>query len=188
MRILLPETAGLIVDVQERLVPHMHERDALESRLLILIRGLEILGVPLLVTQQYTRGLGDTIPSVREALGWKSSETASSLPFIEKRAFSCCDDPGFSTALASLGRLRVIVAGIEAHVCVLQTALDLQAGGYTAVVAADCVSSRRASDRDVAFRRMQAEGVLLTTCESILFELARTSAGESFKAISGLVK
>lgn len=212
MRILLPESVGLVVDVQERLFPHMHERDALESRLLVLTRGLEALGVPLLVTQQYTKGLGETIPSLRHAFGWSqtSADTAGSsgvapgagagtaaptapdptdsTPFIEKRAFSCCDEPGFSRALAALARPRVIVAGIEAHVCVLQTALDLQAGGYTAVVVTDCVSSRRASDRDVAFRRMQSEGVLLTTCESILFELARSSAAESFRAISRLVK
>jgi nicotinamidase-related amidase len=182
------------VDVQERLFPHMQGRDELETRLLILVRGLKILGVPLLVTQQYTQGLGETIPSLRAALGWASASgggiAEAPLPSspIEKRAFSCCDDPGFSSALAASGRPRVIIAGIEAHVCVLQTALDLQADGYTAVVVADCVSSRRLSDREVALRRMQSEGVLLTTCESILFELARTSAAQSFKAISRLVK
>ena len=185
MRILREEAAALLIDVQERLFPHMQAREELERSLLTLIRGLGILEVPLLVTQQYTRGLGETIPSLREVLGWQAAEPS---PHLEKRAFSCCDEPDFAAALAGLGRRRVIVAGIEAHVCVLQTVVDLLAGGYTPVVAADCVSSRRAADRDTALRRMEAEGALLTTCESILFELTRSSAAQTFRAISQLVK
>ena len=185
MRILREEAAALIIDVQERLFPHMHGREELERALLVLVRGLHVLTVPMLVTQQYTRGLGQTIPSLGEALGLGRPAGPSCL---EKRAFSCCDESDFSAALAALGRKRVIVAGIEAHVCVLQTALDLLAGGYTPVVVTDCISSRRASDRETALRRLETEGALLTTSESILFELTRSSAAEPFKAISALVK
>ena len=199
MRILSQEAAGVIIDIQERLFPHMQEREALEGSLLTLIRGLRVLGVPLLVTQQYTKGLGATIPSVQGALGWQVPAAAPGLPApaapagtpipcIEKQAFSCYDEPAFSHAFAALGRKRVIVAGIEAHVCVLQTVLDLTAGGCTAVVVADCVSSRRPLDRDTALRRLQAEGAVVTTCESILFELTRLSGTETFRQISRLVK
>jgi len=185
MRILREEAAALIIDVQERLFPHMQAREELERSLLVLIRGLQVLEVPLLVTQQYTRGLGETIPSLRQALGLGSPEPP---PCLEKRAFSCCDETDIASSLAALGRKRIIVAGIEAHVCVLQTVLDLLAGGYTPVVAADCISSRRLGDRDTALRRLQTEGALLTTSESILFELTRTSAADIFKVISRLVK
>ena len=199
MRILREQAVALIIDVQERLFPHMEGREALEHSLLTLIRGLRVLEVPLLVTQQYTKGLGATIPAVREALGWEAPveaprrETATSpavgrTPWIEKQSFSCCDEPQFSTALAAAGRKHVIVAGIEAHVCVLQTVIDLAAGGQTPVLVADCVSSRRAVDRDLALRRLQAEGAVVTTCESILFELTRLSGTETFKAVSRLVK
>jgi nicotinamidase-related amidase len=206
MRIILEQTSGLLIDVQERLFPHMFERETLEHNLPILLNGLGILGVPLLVTQQYTKGLGPTIPLLQETLGWTtrfavaaqersaSADPAalpaptSETPYIEKIAYSCFEEPAFTKALKGLGRQRVLLAGIEAHICVLQTAVDLQQAGYTPVVIENCTSSRRENDKRIAFERLRAEGVLVSTYESILFELTREAGTETFRAISQLVK
>ncbi len=180
MRIAASEAILVLVDVQERLFPHMAEREMLERTLPILLAGLRVLEVPLLVTQQYTRGLGPTIPLLQEAVGPQE--------IIEKIAFSCCDEERFAARLAAAGRRQVILAGIEAHVCVLQTAVDLAALGYRPVVAADCVSSRRTQDKEVALERMRSEGATVTTSESLLFELCRYAGSDTFRAISRLVK
>jgi nicotinamidase-related amidase len=141
---------------------------------------LSILGVPLLATEQYPAGLGPTIHSIREIL--KHSET------IEKISFSCCGEPRFLSALDDLGRKNVIICGIEAHVCVLQTVTDLAAKAYLPVVVADCISSRNSRDRELAIERMRTEGAVITTAESILFELAGVAGTGEFKSISRLVK
>jgi nicotinamidase-related amidase len=212
MRIIIEQTSALLIDVQERLFPHMYERETLGQNLSMLLKGLRILGVPLLVTQQYTKGLGPTIQSLQETLGWTTNSAfpdqksaaspdpdatptltatpvpAECTPYIEKIAFSCFDEPAFAKALEALGRKRVVLAGIEAHVCVLQTAVDLQQAGYTPVVIENCTSSRRENDKRIAFERFRAEGILVSTYESILFELTREAGTETFKAISNLVK
>jgi len=192
MRILLDETAALLIDEQERLFPHIHAHEAVEQRLLTLGHGLRVLGVPLLTMQQYTKGLGPTIPSLQAALReGREAPPDAPLQYIEKLAFSCCGEPAVLEALRLLragGRSRVLLAGIETHVCVLQTAVDLLALGWTPVVIEDCVSSRRASDKRVALQRLRAEGALISTSESILFELTRTADSEQFRAISRLVK
>lgn len=179
MRILREQAVGLCVDMQERLYPAMAEPDCAE-RTRILIAGLRVLEVPVLATEQYRKGLGETIAPIREALGGISP--------IEKVSFSCMDEPVFHARLAGLSRDTVIIAGIEAHVCVLQTALDLHAEGYRPVVVVDAVSSRQLRDKAPAIDRMRASGVVVTTVESILFELCRVSRTEVFKAISALVK
>jgi nicotinamidase-related amidase len=206
MRIILEQTSALLIDVQERLFPHMSERETLEHNLPILLTGLRILGVPLLVTQQYTKGLGSTIPALQETLGWTTSSAFAAqkraastdpagtpvptgdAPYIEKIAFSCFDEPAFTKAFEALGRKRILLAGIEAHVCVLQTAVDLQQAGYTPVVIENCTSSRRENDKRIAFERLRAEGILVSTYESILFELTREAGTDTFRAISRLVK
>jgi nicotinamidase-related amidase len=109
-------------------------------------------------------------------------------PYIEKTAFSCWDEPRFPPALEALGRPCVLLAGIETHVCILQTAVDLKQAGFLPVVVEDCTSSRRERDRRIAVQRLQTEGILVSTCESILFELTREAGTELFKGISRLVK
>ncbi|MGC9472515.1 MAG: hydrolase [Bacteroidales bacterium] len=180
MRITREHSLGLIVDIQERLLPHIHRNETLERNTILLIRGLQILKVPLAVSEQYPKGLGSTIEPVKKLLEKEE--------FIEKTAFSCCDEPRFAEKLNLLSKRFVIIAGIEAHVCVLQTALDLLANGYQPVVVTNCVGSRKEEDRDTALRRMVQEKVLLTTSESILLELARISGTDAFRAISQLVK
>ncbi len=180
MRVLKEESVAVIVDVQERLFPHMSGREDLEKSILTLIRGLLVLDVPILVTQQYTKGLGQTIPSVYEAFGQYSP--------IEKLAFSCMDEQAFADALEKSGRKTVILAGIETHVCVLQTTLDMAHHGYNPVIVEDCVSSRKAGDKKTAISRMREEGTVITSCESILFELLRYAGTDTFRSISKLVK
>jgi hypothetical protein len=146
----------------------------------ILIKGLQALNIPIIVTEQYTKGLGFTIEPVKSLF----------TPFesLEKISFSCCDDQPFLNKLNLLSKKLVIMAGIETHVCVLQTALDLLDNGYTPVVVADCVSSRKLGDKQVALARIQSSGGIITTYESILFELTRFAGTDTFKAISKLVK
>jgi len=180
MRIPRDKTAALIIDVQERLFPHIQDHDVLVSNMGILIRGLQIMEIPLMVTQQYSKGLGKTIDPVEKLF----------MPFkpIEKTAFSCCDEPGIMAAMERTGKDFIILAGIESHVCVLQTTLDLLERGFKPVVIEDCISSRKADDKDTAIHRMRQEGAIITSYESILFELCRFSGSPEFKQISSLVK
>jgi len=180
MRILKEHSIAIFIDIQERLFPFIQDKDKLEQNLVILSAGLKALEVPLLVTEQYTKGLGLTILPLKMAL----VEHAA----IEKTAFSCCDEPRFMTALNAAGKQNVILCGIETHVCVLQTVIDLMQAGYQPVVIEDCVSSRKLSDKLTAIERMRQEGAIISSLESILFELARYSGNETFKAISKLVK
>ncbi len=180
MRILQNETAAVVVDIQERLLPHIHDYGKVLENCLKLVEGLQILSVPLLVTQQYTKGLGPTNPS----LAAKFDE----FRHIEKTAFSCCEEPSFKEEISGLGKKNIILCGIETHVCILQTCIDLLEEGYAPVVVEDCVSSRNPGDKQVAIERMRQEGATITTSESILFELTRRSGTDTFKRISKLVK
>lgn len=180
MRILAEDSIGLIIDMQERLYPYIHDHEQLTKNTGILIEGLKALGIEIKVTEQYTKGLGFTIEPLKGLL--------SDIKFIEKQAFSCCDEPRFYEDLALVSPEWVIIAGIESHVCVLQTVIDLIANGYRPVLVEDCVGSRRPNDKAMAIERMRAEGAVITTYESLLFELLRYSGTDVFKQISKLVK
>ncbi|MCX6243718.1 MAG: hydrolase [Bacteroidetes bacterium] len=180
MRILKERTAALVIDIQERLYPFIFENEKLTKNVTMLIEGLKIIGIPIFVTEQYVKGLGPTIEPVANVLGTH--------PRIEKMAFSCCDEPRVMEGIAVTGKENIILAGIESHVCVFQTAIDLKRNGYQPVVVEDCVSSRRENDKRMAIERLRHEGVIITTCESILFELLRYSGTEQFRGISRLVK
>ena len=180
MRISAGECTGLVIDIQERLFPVMHEREELLTRVLILLEGLKLLEIPVLVSEQYPKGLGPTLQKVLDVLGPNIS--------VEKISFSCCGEPDFLSQLNQRDRKQVIICGIEAHVCVLQTVIDLVEMGFTPVVVADCISSRNPDDKKVAVERMRSEGAVITTCESLLFELTRVAGTPQFKQISRLVK
>ncbi len=180
MRITRENTIGLVIDIQERLVPAMAENEALVNNCTILVQGLQILNIPLLVTQQYTKGLGETISEI--------SSIVTNFSPIEKRDFSCCDETSVREQLKMNGAKNIIICGIESHVCVLQTAIDLKETGYNPVVVMDCISSRSLDNVDLAAERFRHEGIMMTSYESILFELTRSSAAEEFRAISKLVK
>jgi len=180
MRITKENTVALIIDIQERLVPAMYEKEILIKNCSILVEGLTALNIPMLVTQQYTKGLGETAEEIKAVI--------PDFAFIEKRDFSCCDEPVVLEKLESLNAKNIIICGIESHVCVLQTAVDLKAAGYNPVVVMDCVSSRVPQSIELAKERFRYEGILMTSYESILFELTRSSAAPEFRAISKLVK
>lgn len=180
MRILKENTVCVVIDIQERLFPHIYQHELLEKNSKILIEGLKALEIPIIVTQQYTKGLGPTIEPINQSLGEYNH--------LEKMAFSCCDDEGFMQELKKMNKKNVIVLGIEAHVCVLQTTIDLLESDFNPVVIEDCVSSRTLNNKNIAIERMRQEGAVISTYESILFELCRYSGTEAFKTISKLVK
>ena len=180
MRITRDNTIAVLVDIQERLFPHIHGHEQLQDNVTKLISGLQILQVPFIITEQYPKGLGKTIePLASLFCGVKP---------VEKLAFSCCDEPEFMGKIQAAGLKNVLLCGIETHVCVLQTAMDLKAAGFQPVVVEDCVSSRKPGDKEIALKRLLQEGTLFTSYESILFELCQIAGTDEFKAISKLVK
>jgi len=180
MRLRKDETLCLVVDVQERLMPAMHRGPETLARIEVLIEGLKLLGVPFVVSEQYPRGLGPTLPRVADLL-------PGVRPF-PKRSFSCTDDPGLLGALEAAGRPTIVVCGVEAHVCVQQTVTELAARGFRPVVCADAVTSRNPDDVARALGRMQAEGAVITGVESLLFELLGAAGTDTFKAVSRLIR
>jgi len=180
MRILQNETAGVVIDIQEKLLPHIHEGEIILQNCLKLIEGLQILSIPILITQQYSKGLGSTVPSIIQKF--------SEFTYIEKISFSCYEEPAFAEKVLSMGKPDIILCGIEAHVCVLQTCLELLNAGLIPVVVEDCISSRKPNDKRIAIERMRQEGARITTLESLLFELNRCAGNQTFKSISGIVK
>ncbi len=181
MRILAEETMALVVDFQERLLPVIDQSEELLRRSGILVKGLKALGIPMVVSQQYTKGIGMTVPAIAEAVG-------EDFAYLDKLAFSCAEDEQLLAKLREIGRKNIILCGIEAHICVLQTAIDLLAMGYQVILVEDCIGSRKENDKAVAIRRAEAEGAVLTTYEAILFELTRVAKTDLFKTISGLIK
>jgi nicotinamidase-related amidase len=181
MKICRDNVVAVVVDVQERLFPHIHECDVLERSIEKFIRGMQILNLPIIVTEQYVKGLGQTIPSVQTALA------DYYLP-MEKMSFSCCGEREFTDSLENLGRRQIMLVGIESHICILQTALDLRERNYRPVVIEDCVGSRKPNDKRIAIERMRRAGCIITTLESVLFELCVAAGTDAFKSISRLVK
>lgn len=173
----------IVIDVQERLMPVIHDADAVVRNLERLIRGCHILGVPALLTEQYVKGLGPTIARVRGAF----EETHGYRP-IEKKTFSAMGVDAFTAQLAALERKHVLIAGVETHVCVYQTVCDLLAAGMRVTLVADALSSRTAENREIALRRMMSDGAKLSSTEMALFELLGTSGTDEFRAIATLVK
>ena len=180
MRILKDDCIGLIIDIQERLLPHMTEPEQLLQRNGILVQGLQTLEVPILVTEQYTKGLGFTVEPIKNLFEVFQSQ--------EKIAFSCVDDESIARKLQSSLKKFVIIGGIEAHVCVMQTAMDLLTKGFVPVIVDDCISSRKEMDKRIALKRMERSGAIIVSSESILFELTRFAGTGTFKSISKLVK
>ncbi|MBM4153800.1 MAG: hydrolase [Lentisphaerae bacterium] len=176
----IENTVLVLVDVQERLLVAMHEREALVASLTRLLRGAAALGVPVVVTEQIPEKLGPTVPALAAAAGSPHA--------LAKSCFSCAGLPAFLDRVRGLGRTQVILCGIEAHVCVYQTARDLLDAGYHVEVVADAVSSRSPENRRLALDRMAREGAAVTSVEMALFELQRVASGDAFKALLGIVK
>jgi len=183
MKLERTEALLVVIDLQEKLMPVIDRADDVARNVERLVRGFKVLDIPALLTEQYVKGLGRTIEPLRLAF----EETTGYVP-IEKACFSGYGSAELETALRSARRRQIVVAGVEAHVCVYQTVIDLIAGGYEVSVVADAVSSRAAANREVALRRMVTEGAKLTSTEMCLFELLGASATDEFRAISRLIK
>ncbi len=176
-RLTPSDSALLVIDVQEKLLPAIRDAPRLLLNLSFLLDVAGAVGVPALATEQYPKGLGPTHPSI-----------AGRLPADRpaKVVFSCGGVPEIINGLA--GRPTVLIAGIEAHVCVLQTALDMLGRGLRVFVAADSIASRDDGDREIALRRMEQAGAVLTTAETAAFEWLSTAAAPAFKTVSMLVQ
>lgn len=190
LKLIKEEAIFVGIDFQERLMPAMKNKEELEETAVKLVKGCRILGVPILMTQQYTKGLGPTTADITKALTCELGEDLPETTFspVEKTSFSAMGEPAFVEALEKSGRKMVIIAGIEAHVCVQQTVIDLLEKGYHVFVANDCISSRSNTDKKYSQRRMGDAGAVGTTYESILFELCGGAREPGFKQISALVK
>lgn len=172
------DSALLVVDVQERLLASIANRQRMIWNIRRLIDGAKTLGLRVAATEQYPKGLGSTTPELAERFG--------DIP--EKLTFSCGGCPGLFEQLRDAGIFKVLVVGIEAHVCVQQTVMDLMAEGFRVYVAADAISSRHSLDYEIALRRMDSAGATLTTTESALFEWCDVAGTPEFKQISTLIR
>ncbi|MEM9419064.1 MAG: hydrolase [Planctomycetota bacterium] len=173
-------SAVLLIDLQDKLLPVMQEKTTVERRAGRLIQGANLLKVPVLLTEQYPKGLGRTVGSIAKQLD-------GAVCIDEKTRFSACSD-SVIRLLEKLQVKSVVVAGIEAHVCVLQTCLDLLERGYTVALCEDAVSSRRPIDKKAAVDRMIQAGVLPTTVESVLFELLGDASSPLFRELRGVIQ
>ena len=171
----------VVVDVQEKLCRAMDEKvlGKLTNNISILLDAAAEMGVPALATEQYVKGLGETVPSLKEKL---------CAPSLEKMTFSCCGGEGFMETLEKNGRPQVILVGMETHVCVLQTALELLSRGYAVHLVVDAVMSRRKQNWETALQTMTQAGAVMTSTESVLFQLLRVAGTDEFKKLSKLVR
>jgi isochorismate hydrolase len=171
----------LLIDIQDRLLPAMSTPEQVIAKSTILLQAAETLGLPITISEQYPKGLGHTVAALK---------TNTAITF-EKLSFSCWRDDVLKAHLIHLhetGRPFVIVAGIEAHVCVMQTCIDLANAGFGVFAVADAMSSRKPESAALAFKRMRDTGVVVVNTEMVVFELLEKAGTPEFKALSGLIK
>jgi nicotinamidase-related amidase len=180
----------LVVDLQERLIRKIADHTNVVDGCRRLIRGAAICQVPVSMTEQYPAGLGPTVPEIAELFDRTGSSPVlegQPVGFAEKLRFSAADATGWPAAGdRDDGRFQVVVTGLETHICVLQTALDLLAGGYRVYVAVDATGSRNTTDRDVAAHRLRDSGAVVTTAESVLFEWCVQAGTDRFRQMRDL--
>jgi nicotinamidase-related amidase len=171
----------IVVDVQERMMPAIARNAEVIDNVLRIINGCRALNIPMLVSEQYSKGLGTTIPEVREAMGeWYHP--------VEKMSFSACGELRFLQKLESMGRNTALVCGVESHVCVYQTALDLRQLGYDVEVVSDAVGSRKEHNYRLGLEKLSRHNIELTSVEMALFEMMQRADIDEFKAVSKIVK
>lgn len=174
------DAIAVCVDFQTSLVDAVYNAKEMKDKTVRMCKCLKEMGVTFLVSQQYTKGLGDTDKDIKEAIG--------DFEHVEKMTFSCVKDAEFMKRLEASGKKTVILCGIESHICVMQTALELKELGYNVWLIADCCSSRTAIDKENAIRRMICSGVNVTTYETAIYEMLGSALEPEFKAISRIVK
>ena len=177
-RLKVEDTALLVVDIQEKLLPKIMQAGEVLRNASFIVNAAKVLGVPVIATEQYPKGLGPTVEPIRGLL----------TTVWEKKTFSAVGEGGALDFLKSDARIKVVVVGIEAHICVMQTVLDLLNQGFHVFVCVDAVSSRYAIDVKIALKRMQQAGAILVTAETCVYEWLETAANPAFKEISGMVQ
>jgi nicotinamidase-related amidase len=177
-RLKVEDTALLVVDMQEKLLPKIIQAGEVIRNASFLVNAAKVLGVPVIATEQYPKGLGPTVEPIRGLL----------TTVWEKKTFSAVAEGGALDFLRSDARIKVVVVGIEAHICVMQTVLDLLNQGFHVFVCVDAVSSRYAIDVKIALKRMQQAGAILVTAETCVYEWLETAANSAFKEISAMVQ
>jgi nicotinamidase-related amidase len=170
----------VVIDPQVKLVNMISERESVLERIVQLVKFAPVYGLPVILTEHYPRGLGPTVERVKEALPRYSP--------LEKRIFSCFGLPAFHEALLAAGRRRLLITGVETHICVCQTVLDGLQRGFTVHVVADAVGSRRSLDHEIALRKMEQAGAVVTTAEAAMYEVAERADDAKFKELLNLVK
>lgn len=170
----------VIVDIQERLVPAMGQKDTVIANCRHLIEAAKLMQIPTLLTEQYPKGLGPTIPEIRDAL-------ATYAPVV-KTSFSCCGEPAFIDELKKTKRNTMLLTGMETHVCVLQTALDLMNQGFAVHLVRDAVCSRTEQNWQTGVEFMRDAGAVITCTETVLFQLLKSAGTDEFKAISKRIR
>lgn len=183
MRLTTENCCAIVIDYQERLVPAMNGKEKLITQSQKLLRGLELLGVPMIITEQYPKGLGSTVAEIKEAA--PSAEVFAKTSFS---ALGCEEAAAVIKKFKAEGRENVLICGMESHVCVFKTALDVIDEGMNAVFVTDCIASRDPADLMTAMMRAEREGVNFASAEMVLFELIGAKEHEHFKAISAIVK
>lgn len=174
------DAALVLIDLQERLAAVMSERERVVANCLHLIAIAGMYSIPVIVTEQYPKGLGPTVTEIRDALqGCRP---------VEKITFSCCEVPSFLAEIRATGRTQLVLAGMETHICVLQTCLGLLSEGFTVHVAADAVCSRTKANWKSGCGLMRDAGAVLTNTETVLFQLLKEAGTEEFKAISKRIR
>lgn len=174
------DTALLIVDIQERLATVMKAREGVVKNCLHLVELAKMLNIPIVVTEQYPRGIGHTVEDIRNAV-------AEYKP-IEKMTFSCCEEPDFTAALNAFGRKNILLTGMETHICVLQTCIGLLREGYNVHLVKDAVCSRSKENWKTSVEFMRDAGAVITCTETALFQLLKIAGTEEFKTISKRIK
>ncbi len=174
------EPSLVVVDIQEKLLPTMSQSEQVVENTMRLMRGATLLEVPVLLSEQYPKGLGPTIPEINALVEEEDK--------IAKVSFSCGGEPAFVEALETIGRRQAVVCGIEAHVCVQQTAFDLMKRDYKVFVASDATSSRTEENHRLAMERLRQNGCEIVSTEMVLFEWLKSASHPSFKEISALVR
>ena len=173
------DTALLVIDIQGKLAQMAHEKETLFDNVKRMIKAAGVLDIPVILTEQNPAGLGPTVPEIAELIDAKP---------ISKFSFSCCSDESFMQALKALGREQILLAGIETHVCVYQTAADLVRLGYEAHVLVDAVSSRKREYKEIGIQKIRDCGGVVTCVETALFELLKIAEGDKFRQIIKIVK
>ena len=171
----------VLIDLQQKLVPAMAEPENTVGKSALLLRGAGELGLDVLVSEQYPQGLGNTVPLI-------STWLPDTAPVVAKKSFSVFGEPELVKVINAKKRKTLIFAGVETHVCVLQSVLDAIAAGYEVIVVSDAVCSRKIADRDAALAVMRQAGAWVLTVETVLFMLLRSAGNPAFKSISKLVK